>query len=269
MKFLLSIILMYMVQGCGSNQSNEAVIPVVNVPATTETHLSSNVTQEPKKVTVLEVIQVVNYSYMRVKDGEKELWIASPTIETKAGEIVYYQNGMLMKDFESKELKRTFNEIVFVDQVSKDKSGPAPVKETAVAVPNTEAQIPANNMPANHEPAPKTGSSKETIKLNIKIEPAANGVRIADILKSPKSYEGKKVIVKGKITKYTAEVMGKNWVRIQDGSDYKGKFELVLTTSHDLKNVENATFEGIVTLNKDLGYGYFYEILVEDAKFIK
>jgi hypothetical protein len=105
--------------------------------------------------------------------------------------------------------------------------------------------------------------------LNIKIEAPKNGVSIASILKNPKTYEGKSVIVKGKITKYTSGVMGKNWVHIQDGTEYNGKFEIVITTLAELKDGDTATFEGLITLNKDLGYGYFFEVLMEDAKAIK
>ena len=63
--------------------------------------------------------------------------------------------------------------------------------------------------------------------------------------------------------------MGKNWVHIQDGTDYKGKFEIVITTSDESKAGATVTFEGKIVLNKDLGYGYFFEVLMEDAKIKK
>jgi len=29
------------------------------------------------------------------------------------------------------------------------------------------------------------------------------------------------------------------------------------------------TFEGTISLKKDFGYGYFYEVILEDAKLVK
>lgn len=263
MKFILCLILMYSVQGCDSKQTNAATNSSVQEPSN-DASLITNQKQEIHRVSVLEVIQVENYTYLRVKEGEKELWIAVPAIEVKPGEILYYASGMLMTKFESKELKRTFDNILFVDKISKDQTAFEPKKDTAVALPPNHVNI--SNSVQN---TPAMGSSKDSIKQNIKIEPAKNGISIAELLKNPKAYEGKTIIVKGKVTKYIAGVMGKNWVHIQDGTDYKGKFELVITTSAELKDGETATFEGSITLNKDLGYGYFYEILLEDAKLIK
>jgi hypothetical protein len=264
MKFILGVFLMYSVQGCGSNQSNEAADSSLKVPSTETTYQDTSQKQQLHNVSVLEVIQVEKYTYLRIKEAGKEFWMAVPTIEVKPGETLYYSSGMLMTKFESKELKRTFDEIIFVDRISKDEAGLIPEKDASATLPLNHAKIENND-----KASPVNGSSKDAVKLNIKPEPVKNGISIAELLKNPKSYEGKKVIVKGKVTKYTAGVMGKNWVHLQDGTDYKGKFELIITTADDLKDIKSATFEGAITLNKDLGYGYFFEVLMEDAKLVK
>ena len=263
MKFFLSLILLFSIQSCNSNQVSNKENTEVREPLR-ESSLSNNQKQDVHKVSVLEIIQVANYTYLRVKKENNDFWIAAPALNVKPGDILYYQGGMLMTKFESKELKRTFDNILFVDKISKDQTAFEPKKDTAVALPPNHVNI--SNSVQN---TPAMGSSKDSIKQNIKIEPAKNGISIAELLKNPKAYEGKTIIVKGKVTKYIADVMGKNWVHIQDGTDYKGKFELVITTSAELKDGETATFEGSITLNKDLGYGYFYDILLEDAKLIK
>ena len=64
--------------------------------------------------------------------------------------------------------------------------------------------------------------------------------------------------------------MSKNWIHLQDGTDFEGKFDLTITTSStDVKVDDVVTLEGIVSINKDFGYGYFYEVLLEDAKILK
>lgn len=263
MKFILGIILMTSIQGCGSDLNNKDNNASFNDP-TNQAVMNADQNSAQHTVIVLEVIQVENYTYLRVKEGESEIWMAVPTVDVKVGDTVYYVSGMLMTKFESKELKRTFDNILFVDRVSKDQAGLVQKKDSTVVLPPNHIPIPDIN-----SPAPNMGSSKDSIKQNIKIAPAKNGVSIADILKNPKSFEGKIVIVKGKVTKFTSGVMGKNWVHIQDGTDYKGKFEIVITTSAEVKDGETVTFEGAVTLNKDLGFGYFFEVLMEDAKLIK
>jgi len=59
--------------------------------------------------------------------------------------------------------------------------------------------------------------------------------------------------------------MNKNWLHIQDGTDNSGKFDLAVTTKDSLAVGNTATFKGIITLGKDFGYGYFYDVIMEDA----
>ena len=251
------------VQGCDSKQSNSVINSPVQGPSN-DVFLNTNQKQEIHTVTVLEVIQIENYTYLRVKEKENEFWMAAPTIVVKPGEILYYASGMLMTKFESKELKRTFDNILFVDRISKDQTAFEPKKDSVVVLPPNHVNI--SNSVQN---TPVMGSSKDSVKLKIKIEPAKNGISIAELLQNLKAYEGKTIILKGKVTKYTFNVMDKNWVHIQDGTDYKGKFEIVITTKDELKDGDIVTFEGLITLNKDLGYGYFFEVLMEDARLIK
>lgn len=259
MKFILLITLLFTMQGCKSNQSNNEVNSSVK-ELTAGNQLIDYQNQQVHSVSVLEVIQVENYTYLRVKEGATEMWIAAPGLMTRPQDTLYYERGILMTNFQSKELKRIFDKILFVDNITKDQNELTQKKDLAV-IPEA--------IPKNSQPAAGTNTSKEPEKMAIKVDPPKNGMSIASLLKNPKTYEGKTVIVKGKITKYTSGVMGKNWVHIQDGTGYNGKFEIVITTLAQLKDGEIATFEGLITLNKDLGYGYFFEVLMEDAKVSK
>ncbi|MEI7897164.1 MAG: hypothetical protein WCJ26_09020 [bacterium] len=59
--------------------------------------------------------------------------------------------------------------------------------------------------------------------------------------------------------------MKKNWIHIQDGTEFSGKFDLTVTTDAEAAVGQTITLEGKITLNKDFGYGYAYEVLMEDA----
>ncbi|MCX7098797.1 MAG: hypothetical protein NTV43_12925 [Methylococcales bacterium] len=71
----------------------------------------------PQKAKVLDVIDVAQYTYLEVKQGNESRWLAAPSVAVKKGDIVRFDNGMLMKDFHSSSLDRTFPSIYFVSSV--------------------------------------------------------------------------------------------------------------------------------------------------------
>jgi len=103
-------------------------------------------------------------------------------------------------------------------------------------------------------------------KANVRVEPCEGCVKISDLLSKKKSYSGKVIKVKGQVTKYNPGIMGKNWVHIQDGSEFEGGFDLTITTDKPTTVGETVTFEGKIILDKDFGYGYYYAVLMEDGK---
>ena len=69
---------------------------------------------------VLSTISVPSYTYVEVSQGNKTQWIAAATSKVKKGDMVRFDDGMVMKDFYSKTLKRTFPSIVFVNSLVVD-----------------------------------------------------------------------------------------------------------------------------------------------------
>jgi hypothetical protein len=255
----LSLTLLIFSLGCNSSQK-ESDKTSVNEP-NTGISISNGQIQDLNQVTVLEVIQVPNYTYLRVKQGVEEFWIAAPGLVTKPGDNLYYKGGMIMAKFESKELSRTFEKILFVEKISAD--------PTAIAQLNLTTDPQSGHPTIEQQGSTDRSSSIAPVRQTIEMEPAKNGITIAALLKKPELFAGKKVMIRGKITKYTPGVMGTNWVHIQDGTDFQGKFEVVITTKSELHDGETVTFEGSVTLNKDLGFGYFFDVLIEDAQIVK
>lgn len=108
-----------------------------------------------------------------------------------------------------------------------------------------------------------TGSKVVTEKINVKVEPCKDCIKISDLLENRKNYSGKTVKVTGQVTKFNPQIMGKNWVHIQDGSEFKGGFDLTITTDKEVSVGQTITFEGKIAIDKDFGYGYFYSVLME------
>ena len=108
-----------------------------------------------------------------------------------------------------------------------------------------------------------------TSKAYVKVEPCADCITIGKLLADKKAYDGKVIRVKGQVTKYNAGIMGKNWVHIQDGTEYQDGFDLTVTTDITVAVGETVTFEGKIALDKDFGYGYVYNVLMEEGKSVQ
>ncbi|HZL11608.1 MAG TPA: GW dipeptide domain-containing protein [Prolixibacteraceae bacterium] len=197
------------------------------------------------EVKVAEVIQTSNYTYLKVSENSDENWIAVTKQEAAPGETYYYDKAMEMKNFNSKELDRTFESIYFVQEISKQ-----PI------IGNVQT-------PAGHK-----GKAEGVKKDGISVSPADGSVSIAQLYTDRNNYAGKTIKMKGQVVKVNEQVMGKNWIHIQDGTGDSETSDLTITTLDEVKVDDVVTFEGTISLKKDFGYGYFYEIIMEDAKLV-
>ncbi|MDO9254619.1 MAG: GW dipeptide domain-containing protein [Bacteroidales bacterium] len=204
-----------------------------------------NLAPNVHKVTAEEVIQTSNYSYVRISENGNENWIAITRQEVEKGKSYYYIPGIEMSNFVSKELKRTFPSILFVDKFSDQ-----PIRAKINVADSAK------------------GKQSAVQKEGIKVEPAKGGITIAELYANKDKYAGKIVKIRGEVVKYNAQIMNTNWVHIQDGTNNDGSFDLTITTNDETKVGDVVTFEGTVTLKKDFGAGYFYEVIVENAKLL-
>lgn len=220
--------------------------------------------QAPHEIIVLEVIQVSAYSYLKCKENDKEIWLAVKKMEIKIGEKYYYTSGMEMKNFTSKELNRTFDSILFLESVS---SNPEMKKEN---ISNSNQDIQQNphekNTSAPSIEGKESTKGKTDKRESVKVSKADDGITIAELFSNPKFFEGKTVKIKAQVTKFSDGIMNRNWIHLQDGTESQGKFDLTATSNTlQFKVGDIVTLEGKITLNKDFGYGYFYEVIMEEV----
>ena len=194
-----------------------------------------------------EVIQSSAYTYVRVSADGRDYWIAITKMDVKAGGTYYWSEGAEMQDFSSKELKRTFRSIFFIQDFS--------------AEPITLSRQKPVSPPTGQQPVPQ--------HTNISVIKAEGGVTIAELYSKRKTFDGKNVKIRGEVVKFAGGIMNTNWVHIQDGTRDGEHFDLAVNTKDSLKVGDIALFEGKITLDKDLGAGYFYDILLEDARVKK
>ncbi len=199
------------------------------------------------KVKVKEVLQTSAYTFLNVIEDQDEFWMAIGKTDVKAGEVVYYEDAMEMKDFKSKELDRTFDRILFAEGVSN-----APIISEITAEDSLYHQ--------------KVTKKKEKIdEKDIHVEVAEGGITIANLYKNGKNYENKKVRIRGQVVKINNGIMDRNWVHLKDGTNHDGKSDLTFTTQELVKVGDVVTFEGVVALDKEFGAGYVYPLVVEQA----
>jgi hypothetical protein len=229
---------------------------VIGLTSSCQTEQTVNKNPNSHKIEVTEVLGAGSYTYLKGKVEDKEVWLAVTAMEAKVGDVYYYEGGLEMTKFKSKELNRTFESVYFLDKVSKD-----PITEKTTQ--------PATTM-SNETPQAMTSPGPVTVgKKEIKIEATKGTITIGELFKNKANYAGKTVKIKAEVTKFSLEIMKKNWIHLQDGTEASGKFDLTVTTAEEFKVGDIVTIEGTVTLDKDFGYGYFYDVLVEDAKLVK
>ncbi|NNK61603.1 MAG: hypothetical protein HKO98_00210, partial [Gemmatimonadetes bacterium] len=64
---------------------------------------------------VLDVSQGPGYTYVLVEDGDVQIWVAGTQLEVEVGQMVTWDGGAIMRDFESPTLERTFDRLLFAD----------------------------------------------------------------------------------------------------------------------------------------------------------
>lgn len=191
---------------------------------------------------VVETIDASTYTYVLVDDGSRRIWAAGPRTAVAVGDRVTLPPGTVMKDFHSKSLDRTFEEILFVG---------------SIGVPSGEAAPPGGPLPA---PRPAPGGQAAAPLDVAGIARAEGGQTVGEIRASKETGAGKPVLVRGRVVKMTAGVMGKNWIHVQDSSG-----DLTVTTTAAPKVGDTVLVRGTVQTDRDFGSGYRYDVIVEDA----
>ena len=197
---------------------------------------------ELHKVKVIDYLHASRYTYLNVAENDNDFWIAIPYTEVEKGQTYYYQGGVLMHNFESKEHNRIFEALYLVSAVST-----SPDLDILEKIPT---------------PDPHSNTT-----LNTKIEQPENGIPLSELLENAENYKGETVVIKGQCVKLNRNIMGKNWIHLQDGTeDANGKkYDLTISTLEEVPPGHIVTFEGKISTNKDFGAGYVYALIMEEA----
>lgn len=203
-------------------------------------------TDTPISGKVIESIDSGGYTYVQLKnDAGNTIWVAVPPMKVMKGEEIAFQPGNIMPNFNSPTLKRTFETLIL---------SPGPM-----VLPGTKAD----------KSAAKPSKPQKIDKVTM-----AEGTGAATVegcYNDGAKLDGKVVTVRGKVVKVSPRIMGTNWVHIQDGTgdSAKGTHDLVVTTGDLPANGDVVTATGTLAKDKDFGYGYKFDVIVENASLSK
>ena len=193
-------------------------------------------------IVVKEILPTAKYVYLKVNENDEEFWIATRKQNINIGETYFYKGGLLKTNFESKEHSKIFEKIYLVTSLVKANHG----GNTELDKLQTEQSINKNNATSTKKIVVKSGS-----------------IKISELVENFKKYEGKIIQLSGKCIKINPNIMGRNWIHIQDGS--KDNYDLVITSNTFVKEGSMITIKATVTLNKDFGAGYKYNLILENG----
>ena len=230
-------------------------------------HPGSHITTDPvaeapvmqgagQAVTKGKVVETMNsggYTYVHVDTGSEKIWAAAPERVVSVGDDVTISLAMPMRNFPSKTLDRTFDLVYFVNSFDGSTG-------------TTMGSQPG--LPSGHPPM---GGGAVPTDVDVSgVEKAEGGQTVEEIYASKADLAGKEVTVRGKVVKYNAQILRKNWLHIRDGSgaDAAGTNDLTVTTDVDAKIGDTVLVKGVLQLDKDFGAGYRYDLIVEDAKVV-
>jgi hypothetical protein len=194
---------------------------------------------------IVETMNAAGYTYILLNTGFGKVWAAATETSIKVGQRVSLPAGELMTDFSSKTLNRTFDKIYFVSGI-----------------------YPEGAMGKAADQGHGMAGSNRTIVTDAHVQGVAKaegGYTVEEILTRSSELNGQKVKVRGRVVKFTAGIMGTNWMHIQDGTPG----DLAVTTDTLVAKGDLVMVEGILSVNKDFGAGYVYPAIIEKAMVTK
>ena len=247
---------------------------------------------------VLETFPASQYTYLRLATSNGEIWAAVPSASIAVGTQVTVENAARMTAFKSTTLKRTFDVIYFgtlatdgapktaapkfspADALAADDEQDLPPGHPNIGQPELGVVGSSDSLPSGHpdiggEAASPHGSSPQAAASplpEVTVAPArgSNAHAISQLSAQRAQLAGQRVRVRGQVTKVTAGVQGRTFFHLRDGKPgaQSPEADLVVTSDATPERGQVATFEGTLRADADVGIGFKYPILLENAVLI-
>jgi hypothetical protein len=164
---------------------------------------------------------------LQLKEGSFGFWVSVPPLDAHPGDAVLLGKGPKKHRYVSADLHRTFQDMLIVE-------------EAKIATP-------------------------EEIAGYAQLDPAPGGITVADAFARSHELNGQPVKVRGRVVKVNENIFGRNWVHLRDGTGAEGTDDLTVTSTAMARAGQIVVVEGTLTADKNLGFGYQYPAIVEEA----
>ncbi len=196
---------------------------------------------------VVQTLDAGGYTYVELETPQGKVWAAGPKTTIQVGQTLRISTQMPMQEFHSDALDRDFDRVYFVGSLL-PAGGDNPAA-TAKLIQESHAK--------------KAPAVDESIDFG-NIAPA--DYTVADLYAKSEKLGGQTVKIRAKVVKSLSEIMGRNWLHIQDGTGTEDTRDLVVTTDGTAQVGQTVLVTAKVALDKDFGMGYRYDLLLEDAE---
>jgi len=271
-RLTLALIVAFGAAGCSSEDPPDARN---EAPATSASALQSDMPVSSGAFVghVTETMDAGGYTYVHLERGSEAVWAAGPLSSVNVGDEIRVNLSMKMPNFTSASLERTFDVIYFVNVLQN-------VADVATSDPvDPHAGIPGlardgeTTMPRDQTHAGLSASPHGALDQSVtatRLAAPEGGYKVARLWADRESLDGQTVTVRGHVVKYNGDIMGRNWLHIQDGSGSaaEGTHDLTVTTDDEVAVGDIVTVTGLVTINQDFGAGYSYDLLVSEAEVV-
>lgn len=225
-----------------------------------------NIQNPVLKSTIIEFQDVKDYTYLHLKDSTGHIWAAIPKTPVETGKDIELSNIIVMKDFQSKTLDKTFDIILFAIPLIKNQGHPKmPGKMMS--------GMPPGSMPQGLTPNGMGASQPKIILKEMKLSKATgkDAYSIEEIYSQKKELSKKTVTVRAKVVKFLPGIMGKNWVHIQDGTgSVETKTHDITVSTLDTAEIgDEVIVHGTLAINKNLGSMHSFAVIIENASLAK
>jgi hypothetical protein len=195
---------------------------------------------------VVETMDTGGYTYVHVDTPKGKIWAAAPEFRVAVGDTVIVPGGIPMVDYYSKTLDRSFEVVYFAAYV------------TVVAAQGQDGVRPPEH--------PRGGASAAPSEVDFSgIQRPEGGKTVGELFSEKASLAGTEVVVRGRVVKFSPEIMGKNWIHLRDGTGTEDANDLTVTTTGFARVGDTVLVRGTLTAGRDFGFGYSYAIIIEDA----
>lgn len=169
---------------------------------------------------------------LEVRQGQLATWVKVPDVGAKPGDYILLGQGTPRNDVAIPELGERAAQVVDIDH----------------------ARV----------------VDLETAKRSVVSSAPANAVPIGTVYDELDQRAGQEVVVYGAVAKATGAI-GWNWVHLQDGTGdrSRGTHDLTVQTRVEVAEGVRIGFKGVLRQDVDLGFGYHYDALVEEAQVVE